>query len=113
MCGVGSNWDTNLFVFDDRFTKTLSPWMIFGYFRQREALILALATSVTDFCFLDLVFSWVGLLRKLCPVATSEHHITRCQSSGRVWSRTVVMEKLINDFLDWASFFKSDLDCLF
>ena len=45
MCGVGSNWDTNLFVFDDRFTKTLSPWMILGYFCQREALILALATS--------------------------------------------------------------------
>ena len=54
--------------------------------------------TVTDFCFLDLVFSGVGLLRKLCPVATSEHHISRCQSSGRMWSRTVVMEKLINDF---------------
>ena len=23
------------------------------------------------------------------------------------------MEKLINDFLDWASFFKSDLNCFF
>ena len=32
--------------------------------------------TVMDFCSLDLVFSGVGLLRKLCPVATSEHHIS-------------------------------------
>ena len=48
MCGVGSNWDTNLCVFDDRFTKTLSPWMILGYFRQREALIFALGPLSCD-----------------------------------------------------------------
>ena len=65
--------------------------------------------AVEDFCFLDLVFRGGGLLRKLCPVATSEHHSFRYQSSGMVWSRAVVTEKLVDDFLDWASFFKPDL----
>ena len=65
-------------------------YVFVDYFNAKKCvfytLILALATSfpvtVTDFCFLDLVFSGVGLLRKFCPVATFEHHIPKVYQSG-------------------------------